>query len=120
MSTTGPYSVTNRTCPAMPFELPSGSSCAVTVTFLPTAEGASQGTLVVTSNAGGVVVPVTLEGQGQAATETSSGGGCTTASGPAHLDPTLWLLVLAASSMLWRRRFMARRTGRASFTELKQ
>lgn len=119
MAATGPYSVTNKTCPAMPFELPSGSSCVVTVTFLPTAEGASQGALTLTSNAGGVVVPVTLEGQGQAATETSSGGGCTTASGPTHRDPTLWLLAVAAGSMLWRRRSVAARAGQASFSEFK-
>lgn len=120
MAATGPYSVTNKTCPAMPFELPSGSSCVVTVTFQPTAEGASQGTLTLSSNAGGVVVPVTLDGQGQAATETSSGGGCTTASGPTHRDPTLWLLVLAAAAMLWRRRTLTGRVGKASFTEFKQ
>ncbi len=119
MAATGPYSVTNKTCPAMPFELPSGSSCVVTVTFLPTAEGSSQGALTLTSNAGGVVVPVTLEGQGQAATETSSGGGCTTANGPAHRDPTLWLLAVAAGSMLWRRRSVAARAGQASFSEFK-
>jgi trimeric autotransporter adhesin len=102
----GPYTVSSKTCPALPFELPSGSRCVLTVSYQPTAKGVQAGALTVTSNAANGPHTVALSGQGEAAVDVSSGG-CSLAKGDSLLDPTLWLLALAAVAVLWRRRVQA-------------
>ena len=103
LAVTGPYTVSNRTCPATPFDLAPGADCTVTVSFDPTTNGTGAGTLSVTSNAPSTTMTVALDGQGEAAPDVTSGG-CSLATGQAPTDPTLWALVLAAAAVLARRR----------------
>jgi hypothetical protein len=107
MSVTGPFVLSSKTCPAVPFTLPSGSTCVMTVSLKPESVGASVGTLSLSSNAANTAT-VSLSGQGQAAPETS-GGGCSIATQPSAFDPTLWLLGAAAAGVLWKRRRQAQR-----------
>jgi hypothetical protein len=106
-----PFSVASQTCPSMPFALPLGSECSITVTFAPTSTSASSGKLSIATDSGARPVDVSLDGVGQQQADVS-GGGCTLASGDPRTDPTLWLLVLAAATVLWRRRTAHRRNGR--------
>lgn len=107
-SVTGPYSLDAQGCPAMPFDLPVGSSCTLMVSFQPDASGSSAGRLTITSNATASSVDIVLGGVGEAPAKTS-GGGCSIASGDSPLDPTLWALVLGAAGVLLHRRRQARR-----------
>jgi MYXO-CTERM domain-containing protein len=108
LAVTGPYTMQTKTCPAVPFALQVGSSCVVTVTFKPQAEGASAGTLSVTSDAQPNVQDVALNGNGAAPPDVS-GGGCSIATGATVGDPTLWLLAaLAVVALVVRRRPRAR------------
>lgn len=99
----GAYTIQSTTCPAMPFSLPAGTECSIAVSFAPNTEGASAGMLKVTSDASPAVREVTLNGSADKATAVSSGG-CTIAGDPTRLDPTLWLLLLAALGVLVHRR----------------
>ena len=103
MTVTGAYAIQSTTCPAMPFALPAGSECTVSVSFVPTADGASIGTLRVTSDAAPALRDVALSGSAEQPVETSSGG-CTIGGDPSAPDPLLWLLLVAAASLLLRRR----------------
>lgn len=98
----GPFTVTPKSCPGVPFSLPAGSSCSVTVTFAPDGTGAMQGALQITADAG--TLEVALSGQGEPAADLSSGGGCSLADGDRPVDPTLWTLVLLAAAVLLARR----------------
>lgn len=99
----GPFSVQTKTCAAVPFVLPPGGECTVSVIFQPTTEGSSSGTLQVNSDASTPMTAVTLSGSAAAKADLSSGG-CSIADGDSALDPTLWALVLLAAAVLLRRR----------------
>jgi trimeric autotransporter adhesin len=104
MTVSGPFAMTAKTCPAAPFTLAAGTSCAVSVSFVPTSAGAATGALEVASDASTTPARVLLSATGEPAPEVSSGG-CSIASGDAATDPTLWiLLILAWAALLWRRR----------------
>jgi hypothetical protein len=102
LSTTGPYAIQSTTCPSLPFTLPAGSQCTVSVSFGPTAKGAAAGTLHLTTDAAPQERDVSLSGTGQADPSVSSGG-CTIGSGGSVLDPVLWLMLLLAAAALLRR-----------------
>ncbi|WP_157360076.1 choice-of-anchor D domain-containing protein [Caldimonas brevitalea] len=100
----GPYNVQNKSCPTLPFTLPPGSECTLSITFEPTGTGAAGGVLSITSDASATPQQVTLSGEGTPAADTS-GGGCSLVEGDTLVDPTLWALLLAAGGVLvWRRR----------------
>jgi len=94
--------VQNRTCASVPFTLPAGSECTVSVSFAPQAAGTIAGALRVTTSASATPTEVALSGQGEPAPDLSSGG-CSIATGESLLDPTLWVLVLLAVGVLAHR-----------------
>lgn len=99
LTVTGPFTVTPKTCGALPFAVTPRASCTVSVTFVPTSQGQATGKLQIASDAS--PTEVTLSGQGDPAPDVSSGGCSIT---PRSLfDPTLWLLVLLAAGILWHR-----------------
>jgi len=109
LQVSGPFSLQRKTCAAPPFQLNAGSSCTMTVTFQPQAEGSASGTLRVTSDAMPALSEIALNGSGQAQAKLSSGG-CSIASGDTPFDPTLWALVLLAiGAIVYRRRVRAGR-----------
>ena len=99
---TGPFSIQNKTCPTVPFVLTPGSECKVALVFVPVSNGSTSGMLRITTNS--IVTPteITLSGNGQPAPDLDSGG-CSIATGNSVVDPTLWLLVLAAVALLLHR-----------------
>jgi hypothetical protein len=102
LEVTGAYAIHGSTCPALPFTLPAGTDCTVTVSFRPSSDGAAAGMLRVTSESDPSIREVALSGSGEAPADVG-GGGCTIGSGTSLLDPTLWLLVLlAGGTLLWR------------------
>ena len=105
-----PFSVVLQTCPALPFTLPLGSECRITVMFEPTSASATSGKLSIATDTGARPVEVSLDGVGQQQADVS-GGGCALANDDPRTDPTLWLLVLLAAAVLWRR-LAHRRNGR--------
>ena len=92
-----------RHVPSLPFALPVGTNCTISVSFAPTAQGASSGTLHLTTDASPAADDVTLSGNGTKPPDVASGG-CTIATASAGLDPTLWLLALLAVAVLIARR----------------
>ncbi|MDM0110791.1 choice-of-anchor D domain-containing protein [Variovorax sp. J22R133] len=114
IAVSGPFTLSNKTCPATPFTLPAGASCTVIVAFAPQSEGPASGTLTVTSDASPPSQSVALSAQGDPRAR-SGGGGCSMTSGRSPTDPTLWALVLLAFAALYarRRRRNAHRTSRA-------
>jgi hypothetical protein len=103
ISANGPFSVTSQTCPPVPFTLQLGSDCSVTVTFAPSTTSTTSAKLSITTDSGAGPSEIALDGAGQDQASASSGG-CTTADGDPRTDPTLWLLVLLALGVLWKRR----------------
>ena len=113
MAVSGPFTVSSKDCPATPFTLVAGASCAMTVRFAPQSEGAASGTLSVSSDAGAAAQSVTLSASGDAKADLG-GGGCSIASGDsgaALADPTLWALVLLSMAALRYRRRQRLRDG---------
>lgn len=104
MAVSGPFRVAPKSCPGVPFTLPAGGECTLSVTFLPDGEGARTGTLRIDADADPASVEVALSGRGEAKADLSSGGGCSLASGETLVDPTLWTLVLLAAAVLLARR----------------
>lgn len=100
----GPFKVAPKSCPGVPFTLPAGAECTVSVSFLPDGEGTMAGTLRVNADADPSSVEVALSGRGEARADVSSGGGCSIARGDTLVDPTLWTLVLLAAAVLLARR----------------
>ncbi len=104
MTTDGPFTIFSTTCPALPFSLASGSECTVSVAYNAAGEGSATGTLRITTDAAPSIREVALTGSGIGNPDTTSGGGgCTIGGGNAPLDPTLWLLLLAAIGVLLER-----------------
>jgi len=108
IAVTGAYGIDSSTCPAVPFSLPAGTDCIVSVSFRPTTEGTSAGTLSITSDAAPAVREVALSGSGESTADTSSGG-CTIGDPRAPADPLLWTMVLIAAAWLVARRRQRRR-----------
>jgi hypothetical protein len=109
---TGPYAIQSTTCPIAPFSLQPGAECTISVSFRPNAEGASTGTLHITTDAAPVDRIVSLSGSAEAEPNLSNGG-CSIAGGATLLDPTLWLLaLLAAIVLVQRQRRVCPRPGR--------
>jgi hypothetical protein len=108
IAVTGTYGIDSNTCPAVPFSLPAGTDCIVSVSFRPTTEGTSAGTLSITSDAAPAVREVALSGSGESTADTSSGG-CTIGDPRAPADPLLWTMVLIAAAWLFARRRQRRR-----------
>jgi MYXO-CTERM domain-containing protein len=109
-----PFNVVSQTCPSVPFTLPVGADCSVTVTFTPTSASDMAGKLSIGTDAAAQPPQVNLDGTGQSQADVSSGG-CSIASGDSPTDPTLWLLaLLAVLALMQRRRWrsVARANGR--------
>ena len=109
IAVSGTYGIDSTTCPPVPFTLPAGTDCTVSVSFRPTDEGAAAGMLSITSDAAPAVREVVLSGSGEDKVDTSSGG-CTIGDSRAPADPLLWTMVLVAAAWLFARR---RQRGRA-------
>lgn len=96
-------------CPAAPFDLMPGQTCALEVGWDSAAPGAEAGMVEIDSDAGAAPAQVAIQAVRAAAEppEISNvgAGGCSLARGDSLADPTLWLLALAAAAVLrWRRR----------------
>jgi len=102
----------------VPFTLPAGTDCTVSVSFRPTGEGAAAGVLSITSDAAPAVREVALSGSGEDKADTSSGG-CTIGDGRSPADPLLWAMVLIAAAWLLARR-RERRRARARTTTRRE
>ena len=98
-----PFSVVSQTCPPLPFVLPLGTECAITVVFTPVSNSSATGTLRVETDAPSAATDVRLTGDGQSASDLS-GGGCSMADGRSPNDPTLWTLLLLSGLALYARR----------------
>ena len=99
-----PFVVQSKTCAALPFALPPGGECTVTVTFHPQAQGNLSGSLTITTDASATPLAVALSGRGAEPADLSSGG-CSIAARDSLTDPTLWALVaLALVALVYRRR----------------
>ena len=94
-------------CPAAPFDLMPGQTCAVEVGWSSSATGSESGLVEIDSNAGAAPVQVPVQAERAAAAPAISNvgaGGCSLVGGDGLADPTLWLLGLAAAAVLWIRR----------------
>jgi trimeric autotransporter adhesin len=95
-------------CPTAPFDLMPGQDCAIEVGWASTAPGAEAGLIEIESDAGAAPTQVAIQAERAAPPppEISNvgAGGCSLARGDSLADPTLWLLALAASGVLWIRR----------------
>lgn len=107
MEAGGPFTVKSKTCPALPFTLPRGGDCTVTVTFTPTDAHTATASLRISTDADIKALEVPLVGTGEEKANVSSGG-CSMASGDTLADPTLWtLLLLSIAALAYRRRARA-------------
>ncbi len=100
-------------CAAAPFDLMPGQSCALTVGWTSTAAGTETGMVEVDTTAAATPIQVTVQAVRETGAATSpalpamsnvGAGGCSIARGDTLADPTLWLLLLLAVGVLWRRR----------------
>jgi sugar lactone lactonase YvrE len=87
IATTGDFAQTN-TCGT---SVTAGASCAISVTFTPTAAGNRTGTLTITDNASGSPQAVALSGGGETVSVTSSSTGLTIASAGGSATATIQL-----------------------------
>jgi hypothetical protein len=103
---------TNGCAPA-PFDLSPGQSCAVQVSWASTAPGTETGTVEINTTAAAAPTQVALQAVRASAAAPApaaagmsnlGAGGCSIARTDTLKDPTLWLLVLAATAVAWRRR----------------
>lgn len=98
-----PFSVLSQTCPPVPFTLPLGSDCSVSVTFAPASTSQVSAKLSIGTDSSALPLEVKLDGIGQEQADVSSGG-CSMASGESMTDPTLWALAVLAMLVLLGRR----------------
>ena len=108
IAVTGSYGIDSSTCPAVPFSLPAGTDCTVSVSFRPMDKGATAGILSITSDAAPAVREVALSGSGESTVDTSSGG-CTIGDPRRPADPLLWAMLLIAAAWLFKRHRERRR-----------
>ncbi|MEP7297085.1 MAG: choice-of-anchor D domain-containing protein [Burkholderiales bacterium] len=101
-------------CPAAPFDLMPGQTCAMSVGWSSTTATAEAGILEIDTNAAAAPVQVSIQAVRSAAVsaapamENAGAGGCSIANGLSLTDPTLLLLVFLAVCVLsWR--FRSRR-----------
>ena len=107
MQADAPFTVQSKTCPSVPFTLPRGGDCTVTVSFTPTDARTASASLRISTDADTKPLVVPLTGTGEEKANLSSGG-CSIASGDTPFDPTLWALVLLAiGAIVYRRRVRA-------------
>lgn len=111
LQVSGPFEAVGTTCAALPFTLPPGAECRVSLAFKPMAAGAATGALRVTHDASGAPLDVALSGDGDRTAEVSSGG-CSVSRGTSPVDPALWLMVLAAMAVIGTRARRRRVEGR--------
>jgi hypothetical protein len=71
LTTTGPYTVSNGTCPASGATLAAGAQCTLNATFTPTADGVQTGILSLSSSATQLPLTVALAGAGNGSTQPS-------------------------------------------------
>ncbi len=109
----GAFGIQSTTCPPVPFSLPAGTECSVSLNFRPTTQGTAAGTLDITSDAAPAMRQVALSGSGEAAADTT-GGGCTIGGPGAPFDPMLWTMLLVALAWLARRELQRRASTRRS------
>jgi len=110
--TTGSFTLAPATangCPATPFDLMPGQSCAFAVGWSSTATGTETGTVEIDTSAAATPIQVPIDALRTPATVPPSisnvgAGGCSIARGSSLADPTLWLLLLLAAGVLWHRR----------------
>lgn len=99
-------------CPAPPFDLMPGQTCALEIGWASAAPGAEAGMVEIDSDAGATPMQVPIQAMREAADSAElsnvGAGGCSLARGDGLADPTLWLLALAAAVVLWIRRRSAR------------
>jgi hypothetical protein len=119
IAVSGTYGIDGTTCPAVPFSLPAGTECTVSVSFRPTDKGTAAGMLSITSDAAPALREVALSGSGEATADTSSGG-CTIGDGRTPADPLLWTMVLIAAAWLLARRAQRLRARRAATTTRRE
>jgi trimeric autotransporter adhesin len=100
----GPFATQSKTCPAVPFTLSAGSTCSITVTFVPKVQGDAGGTLTIVSDDSPAGKAVGLTARADAASPDSQASGCSISDGRSPTDPTLWTLVLLAAAVLFYRR----------------
>ena len=95
-------------CPAVPFDLMPGESCAFEVGWSSSAPGVETGVVEIESGAGAGPTQVAIQAEREAAEPPQisnvGAGGCSLARDDGLADPTLWLLGLAAAAVLWIRR----------------
>ena len=103
MQVTGSYAIQSTTCPPLPFSLPAGTDCTISLSFAPIAQGASAGTLRITTDAAPTARDVALSGNGDPSADVG-GGGCTLGNASSPGDPVLWMMVLLAALCIVRRR----------------
>lgn len=104
-------------CTGMPLMMAPGQTCALEVTYRPANANALSDNLTLNTNTSPAQVALSAGagsggtgggagGGGSGGDNGSSGGGCALApagTGDPRVDPTLWLLCLAAVGVLWRR-----------------
>ena len=104
VSATGAFVIQSGRCPALPFTLQAGASCALALAFAPLSDGPATGTLTVMTDATPSTQAVAMSGNAAQRADLSSGG-CSISDGGSATDPTLWLLVvLAIAVLVWRQR----------------
>ncbi len=96
------FEVTGGGCAAVPFDLAAGAVCTMSVQFVPADTGTMTTSLSVYTDGRAEPLQVQLEGAAVAKPD-ASGGGCSLSDGRSPFDPVLWLSVLAALGVLWRR-----------------
>ena len=108
LDTSPGFAVDTGSCGAPPFSMAPNSSCTLSVRFVPSSTGVSNGRLSVQVSGLAAPVEVALEGTGTEAADVS-GGGCSITSGKKTIDPTLWALMMAAGvAMVYRRKGQSR------------
>ena len=99
-------------CGATPFDLMPGQACAMSVGWSSNLTGTENGMVEIDTNAAVVPLQVAIQAVRDTAAPATSpppvatnvgAGGCSIAQGDTLADPTLWLLLLLAIGVLWRR-----------------
>ena len=96
----------SQPCQAAPFDLLPGQSCRVAVAWSNPGGSSETGTVEIESNATEkpLSVPVMAVRETAQSISNVGAGGCSISAQPSVTDPTLWLLVALAVSVLWQRR----------------
>lgn len=108
-------------CPAAPFDLMPGQSCALVVGWSNTAPGSETGSVEIDTSASATPIRVAIQAVRAAAAVDAAAmtnvgaGGCSIGRADDLADPTLWLLLLlGAGALLWRGPAAGRRPVRST------